>query len=304
MTEIPFVKEFSFAYGEPARLSPLIRRVVANNPGPFTYTGTGTYIIGGDGAQAVAVIDPGPDDDAHLGALTAAIGAARVSHILVTHTHRDHCAGARRFAERTGAPVLAAGPHPVKHAACAAPALDEGADYAFRPDRRIADGEIIQGDGWTIEAVATPGHLSNHLCFALRKEKALFTGDHIMGWSTTVVAPPDGDMGDYLASLDKLLSRDDRVYYPTHGAPIEKPHSFVRAVRAHRLMRDRQILDELKKGRTRIREIAAAIYVDIDRRLLPAAALNVYAHLIRLARDGAVETDGAPAMDGEYRIAE
>lgn len=298
------MKEFSFAYGEAARLSPLIRRVIAHNPGPFTYTGTGTYVIGAGEAQTVAVIDPGPDDEAHLNALMAAIGVAEVSHILVTHTHRDHCAGARRLAVRTGAPILAAGPHPVQDAARDAPALDEGADYAFRPDRQLADGDIIRGAGWTIEAIATPGHLSNHLCFALREEKALFTGDHVMGWSTTVVAPPDGDMGDYLASLDKLLARDDRIYYPTHGAPITQPRRFVRAVRAHRLMRDRQILGELKKGRTRIKEIAAAIYADIDRRLLPAAALNVYAHLIRLVRVGAVATDGAPAMEGRYRIAE
>jgi glyoxylase-like metal-dependent hydrolase (beta-lactamase superfamily II) len=302
VTEIPFVKEFSFAYGEPARLSPLIRRVVANNPGPFTYTGTGTYIIGGDGAQAVAVIDPGPDDDAHLGALTAAIGAARVSHILVTHTHRDHCAGARRFAERTGAPVLAAGPHPVKHAACAAPALDEGADYAFRPDRRIADGEIIQGDGWTIEAVATPGHLSNHLCFALRKEKALFTGDHIMGWSTSIISPPDGDMAAYMASLELLLERDDEVYWPTHGPRIDNPKELVRAFIEHRHEREAQIRKCIAKGVHRIRDMVPIMYTSTPEFMYPAAARSVLAAVEYMVKKGEIVADGAIDLDTTYHL--
>jgi glyoxylase-like metal-dependent hydrolase (beta-lactamase superfamily II) len=297
---IPFVKDFPFAYGEAAQLSPLIRRVIANNPGPFTFTGSGTYIVG---TGALAVIDPGPDDDRHVDALVAAVGDGRVSHILITHTHRDHCGAAWKFAERVAAPIYAAGPHPVSDPAHDAPALDEGADYRFKPDHRIADGDTIRGDGWTMEAVATPGHLSNHLCFALREEKALFTGDHIMGWATTVVAPPDGDMGAYLKSLDKLLARDDRIYYPTHGAPIEHPHRFVRAVKAHRRIRDGQILEQLKAGRTRIKEMVPAMYADVDKRLHGAAALNVLAHLIRLVETGAVATDGKPAMASEYRIA-
>lgn len=301
MGAIPFVKDFDFAYGEPAQLSPLIRRVVANNPGPFTYTGSGTYIVGKSGG-ALAVIDPGPDNAAHIDALVAAVSRDRVSHVLITHTHSDHCGGAREFATRVGAPIHAAGPHPVSDPAHDAPALDEGADYRFKPDHIIGDGGIIAGEGWTIEAVATPGHLSNHLCFALREEKALFTGDHIMGWATTVVAPPDGDMGAYLQSLDKLLARDDRLYYPTHGAPIEAPHRFVRAVRTHRRIRDGQILDQLKAGRTRIKEIVPAMYADIDTRLHGAAALNVFAHLIRLVKAGAVATDGEPAMSSSYRL--
>ncbi len=304
MNDIPFIKDFNFAYGEAAALSPLVRRVIAKNPGPFTYTGSGTYIIGKEGAHDLAVIDPGPDDDAHLEALVRAVGKGRVSHILVTHTHRDHCGGARKFAERVKAPIYAAGPHPVKDAAHDAPALDEGADYAFKPDRLLADGARVEGEGWTIGAVATPGHLSNHLCFALEEEASLFTGDHIMGWATTVVAPPDGDMGDYLESLEKLLARDDRIYFPTHGAPIERPQRYVRAVRAHRRIRDGQILEQLKQGRTRIKEITPAMYADIDKRLHGAAALNVFAHLIRLNRIGAVETDGAPTMKSAYRLAE
>ena len=302
VTEIPFIKEFKFAYGEPAPLSALVRRVVAKNPGPFTYTGTGTYIVGREGAHGAAVIDPGPDDAAHIAALLAALGANRVSHVLVTHTHRDHCAGARRFAEAAKAPIHAAGPHPVRRSADDAPALEEDADHGFRPDHSITDGTVIEGDGWTIETVATPGHLSNHLCFALREERTLFTGDHVMGWATTVVAPPDGSMGDYLESLGRLLDRDDAVYLPTHGAPIGKPHRFVRAVRAHRHMRDGQILDQLRKGRASIPEIVSAIYADIDKRLHGAAALNVLAHLIRLVEAGAVETDGPPTMGGAYRF--
>lgn len=303
MAAIPFVKEIDFEYGRADRLSPLIRRVICDNPGPFTYTGSGTYIVGRDGGD-LAVIDPGPANEAHLEALVAAIGEARVSEILITHTHSDHCGGARAFAKRVGAPIFGAGPHPVAEKKLDAPALDEGADYSFAPDRILKDGETIDGDGWRLDAVATPGHLSNHLCFALAQESALFTGDHIMGWATTVIAPPDGDMAAYFDSLDKLLARDDAVYYPTHGAPIAAPKPFVRAIRTHRRIRDGQILDQLKKGRTGIKEITEVIYADIDRRLHKAAALNVYAHLIRLVRIGAVVCDGAPAMTGDYRLAE
>ncbi len=300
MAGIPFVKDVSFRYGRSDRLSPLIRRVICNNPGPFTFTGTGTYIVGrADGP--LAVIDPGPDDGAHLEALVAESGRAPVSHVLITHTHKDHCGGARAFAGRIGAPILAFGPHPAAGTPHDAPALEEGADTRFSPDAILADGERVSGDGWTIEAVATPGHLSNHLCFALIEEKTLFTGDHVMGWSTTVVAPPDGDMGDYLASLDKLLARDDGLYLPTHGAPIDKPKAFVRAIKTHRLMRDGQILDQLRQGKRSIREIVAAIYADIDPRLHGAAALNVHAHLIRLVRTGAVQCDGPPTLDARYR---
>lgn len=297
---IPFVKDFAFAYGEPAQLSPLVRRVIANNPGPFTYTGTGTYIVGSGGD--LAVIDPGPDDDVHLGALAAAIGSGRVSHILITHTHRDHCGGARKFAAKVGAPLVGAAPHPDAPQIVEGPSLEEGADRAYQPDRILKDGERLAGEEWTIETVSTPGHISNHLCFALVEEKALFTGDHIMGWATTVVAPPDGDMSDYFASLEKLLARDDRLYYPTHGAPIENPRRFVRAVKTHRRIRDGQILEQLRQGRSRIKDIVPAMYADIDKRLHGAAALNVMAHLIRLVKNGIVATDGEPTMQSCYRL--
>lgn len=299
MPPIPFVKDIDFTPGVPDMVLPGVRRVIADNPGPFTYTGTGTYIIG---SRTVAVIDPGPDKAAHLDALVAAIGEARVSHILITHTHSDHCGGAREFATRVGAPIYGFGAHPVKNRKIDAPALDEGADYGFAPDEIIADGAVIETDEFRIEAVHTPGHLSNHLCFALPAQKALFTGDHMMGWATTVVAPPDGDMGAYLGSLDILLARDDEIYLPTHGAPIKKPHRFVRAVKAHRLMRDAQIIDQLGKGRTQIKEMVAAMYADVDPRLHKAAALNVFAHLIRLVDIGRAACNGAPTLQSEYGL--
>ncbi len=301
MPSIPFVKDIDFTPGVADEVLPGVRRVIAGNPGPFTYTGTGVYLIG---ETDVAVIDPGPDDPAHLDALETAIGGARVSHILITHTHSDHCGGARAFADRTGAPIYGFGPHPVQKREHDAPALDEGADYSFRPDEIIGDGARLETAEWRIEAVHTPGHLSNHLCFALPAQKALFTGDHMMGWATTVVAPPDGDMTAYLDSLDLLLGREDDVYLPTHGAPIESPRRFVRAVRAHRLMRDAQILEQLRKGRNGIPEMVAAMYADVDPRLHKAAALNVLAHLIRLVGIGRAACDETPTLSSVYRLKE
>ncbi|MEM8771826.1 MAG: MBL fold metallo-hydrolase [Pseudomonadota bacterium] len=300
MASIPFVKEIDFKVGVPDRLAPGVQRVIADNSGPFTYTGTGTYLIG---EASIAVIDPGPDDPDHLDAIERTANGP-ITHILITHTHRDHCAGARTLAMRTGAPIFGYGAHPVRHAHADAPALDEGADYAYAPDETLRDGDTIEGEGWTIEAVHTPGHLSNHLCFALPAAKALFTGDHVMGWATTVVAPPDGDMTAYLASLDKLLARDDEIYFPTHGAPISNPKAFARAVRAHRLMRDGQIMEQLRQGRTQIKDMTTAMYADVDPRLHGAAALNVLAHLIRLVEIGKARCDGAPGLSSAYSLAE
>lgn len=297
---IPFVKTFEFEYGAPTRLSARVTRVIARNPGPFTYTGTGTYIIAD--TAAAAVIDPGPDLSTHFDALLSALAGRPVSHIFITHTHSDHCAMARRFAAAVGAPILAFGSHPVRIAEADAPALEEGGDYGFAPDAPLGDGALVLGEGWTIEAVHTPGHLSNHLCFALKEDNALFTGDHIMGWSTSVVAPPDGSMGAYLESLERLLRRPEEVYYPTHGAPIDRPHAFVRAVRAHRRIRDGQILDQLAKGKSKVKDIVAALYADIDPRLHGAAALNVAAHLIRLVETGAAVNAGEIGSDAQFYI--
>lgn len=295
---IPFVKSFDFQYGRPDQLSPLVSRVICRNPGPFTFTGSGTYIIGRD---QLAIIDPGPDDEEHLGALLSAVDGRPVTHILITHTHRDHCGGAHALSQATGASIYAWGKHPSSPDE-APPALDEGGDFSFRPDRIIADGEMIMGEDWCLQALYTPGHISNHLCFALPAESALFTGDHIMGWATTVIAPPDGDMGDYMASLEKLLSSDDSVYYPTHGAPIDNPRPFVEAIKAHRLARDAQILASIQKGNSAIMEIVQDVYRDVDKSLHLAAALNVKSHLDRHVAAGHVESKGTAFPDLTYRI--
>jgi glyoxylase-like metal-dependent hydrolase (beta-lactamase superfamily II) len=296
---IPFVREFDFAYGRCDRLTPLIRRVVANNPGPFTFTGTGTYLIGYEGAgRGVAVIDPGPLDDAHLAALLAAVDGQSVSHVLVTHTHLDHAPLARPFADSVGAPVLAAHPPEVGPGA----GLEEGEDAAFRPDVILTGDQPIVGDGWTLDAVATPGHMSNHMAFRLREERALFSGDHIMGWSTTVVAPPDGDMADYMASLDAVIRMAPETIWPTHGPPITEPAPFLAAYRDHRLEREAQIMGRLAAGDLRISDIVPALYHAVDQRLWPAASLSVLAHLIALEKTGRVRADPAPAMDAAWRL--
>lgn len=300
---IPFVRDFDPAYGRSVDVSPLVRRVVAENPGPFTFTGTGTYIVGHDAPDAaLAVIDPGPPDPAHLEALLRAVAGRRVSHILVTHTHRDHAPLARPFSEAVGAPVLAAAP-PDRQVHASGP-LDEEEDEDFRPDHILGDGERIVGDGWTLEVMATPGHASNHLAFALIEENALFSGDHVMGWSTTVVAPPDGDMAAYMASLDAVIARGFSTLYPTHGAPVTDPAPFLAAYRDHRLEREAQILARLHAGDRTVAEIVPALYQAVDRRLWPAASLSVLAHLIKMTTDGVVMAHSAPGLDAVYWPAE
>ncbi|MDR3510001.1 MAG: MBL fold metallo-hydrolase [Caulobacteraceae bacterium] len=294
---IPFVRDLTFEYGRVDQVSPLIRRVVANNPGPFTFNGTGVYIVG---SGEVAVIDPGPDLSEHLDALLAALRGETVTAILTTHTHADHSPLARPLAERTGAtiygrPAPGAGEHAVK--------LDEGHDELFRPDVAVTDGQTIAGPGWTLEALATPGHASNHVCYALLEENALFSGDHVMGWSTTVISPPDGDMTAYYASLDKVARRGFATLWPTHGPPITEVAPFLAAYKAHRLDRERQILEQLDAGHGRIREMVPVIYAAVDPRLHPAAAHSVLAHMIHLTRQGVVATDGEPGPDSVYRRA-
>jgi glyoxylase-like metal-dependent hydrolase (beta-lactamase superfamily II) len=290
---IPFDRTFTAPYEEPQRVSPLISRVLTDNPGPFTFKGTGVYIVGD---KDVAVIDPGPDTPAHIAALKHALDGKRVTHILVTHTHNDHSPAAQPLKEWSGAKTYAFGPHG-SGMSDDGPKLEEGGDMTFVPDVRVKDGDVLSGNGFTFECVFTPGHTSNHMCFALREEKALFTGDHVMGWSTTVVTPPDGDMAAYMASLRKLLLRDDAILYPTHGAPIRDPKPFVRAYIDHRLEREAQIVACLRDGIATIPEMVARIYVDTDKRLHPAAARSVLAHLIQMTQDGRMT-----AEDGRYRL--
>ena len=298
---IPFVAPLEVDYGTVEQVSPLIQRVVASNPGPFTYTGTGTYIIGHDRPGAsVAVIDPGPLDDRHLAALVQAVAGRRVSHILVTHTHRDHAPLARPFADRTGGRIMAAQP-PVADTH-AGGHLDEDDDADFRPDAILHGGERMSGDGWTLEALPTPGHASNHMAFALIEENALFCGDHVMGWSTTVVAPPDGNMIAYMASLDAVMARGFSTLWPTHGGPITDPAPFLIAYRDHRLGREQQIVASLVTGETRIADLVPVLYARVDERLWPAASLSVLAHLIKLVVEGRVACDGEPTMGSLYRL--
>jgi len=291
---IPFVRDFDFAYGRRDQLSPLIQRVIANNPGPFTYSGTATFIVGQASAGAgVAVIDPGPADEDHLAALLSAVDGRTVSHVLVTHTHRDHSPLAHPFANAVGAPILAA--RPPERQTHASSTLDEEEDDRFQPDTILSGGEMITGDGWTVKAMFTPGHASNHMAFALLDENALFCGDHIMGWSTTVVAPPDGNMSDYMASLDAVIAQDFSALWPTHGPPIIAPSAFLAAYRLHRRDREAQILGRVQAGDADIATMVPILYATVDPRLWPAASLSVRAHLDKLVREGQVRLDAAGA---------
>jgi glyoxylase-like metal-dependent hydrolase (beta-lactamase superfamily II) len=299
---IPFVREFDFAYGRRDQVSPLVQRVIADNPGPFTFTGTGTYIVGkATPGSAVAVIDPGPMDEAHLAALLAAVGGRTVSHVLVTHTHRDHAPLARPFAERTGAQILAA--QPPAHETHASGVLDEDEDAGFAPHIVLTGGEIIEGDGWTMEAIFTPGHASNHMAFDLKEENALFSGDHVMGWATSVVAPPDGNMRDYMTSLDTVIARNFATLWPTHGAPVTEPAPFLAAYRTHRLEREAQVLARLKAGDRTAADMVPILYAEVDQRLWPAAALSVLAHLIKLAENNVATVTGEPGLGAKFDLA-
>ena len=273
--------------GEVEPLEPLVRRVLAPNGEPFTYTGTQTYLVGGP--DGVAVIDPGPAEADHLAALERAIGGASVVAILCTHTHRDHSPAAAPLAERTGAPVVGCAPLALD---TGGPRADAPFDRTYAPDKVLADGDRVSGPGWTLTAVATPGHTSNHLCFALEGTGALFTGDHVMGWSTTVVAPPDGDMADYMASLAKLRARGDRVYYPAHGPAVGNPRQLVRGMIGHRRQRERQIVKLLGESPQDIAAMVPRMYKGVNEYLWPAAGLSVLAHLIDLERRGVVARSG------------
>jgi glyoxylase-like metal-dependent hydrolase (beta-lactamase superfamily II) len=280
MESLVFNRAAPAHYGEAVRLSPRVRRIMANNPGPMTFSGTAIHLIG---EEELAIMDPGPEDTAHINALLQSIGKARVTHIFVTHTHRDHTGAVDTVRQATGALVVGCAPHqgydsvasPISH-------LEASVDDSFSPDIILRDGEHITGKGWTLEAVATPGHTANHLCFSLREEQALFSGDHVMAWSTTVIAPPVGAMGPYMSSLRKLLNRQDMVYYPAHGMPITDPVPYTAALLRHREHRRDQIEKCLSSGLLCVEAIAKQLYPHIDPQLERAAALIVAAHLDEL----------------------
>jgi len=292
---IPFIKELAFSYGEPKNVTPLIRRIVANNPGPFTFHGTGTYVLG---KGKVAIVDPGPADSDHVAALLNAVRNETVTHILITHTHIDHSPATAAIKKATGAATYGFGPHPTSPEGMA----EESGDHDFRPDIVVSDGDVISGHGWTVDALHTPGHISNHLCFGVREEKALFSGDHVMGWSTSVISPPDGDMKSYMNSLRKLLPRDDQVFIPTHGAEIRDPQNFVKAYMAHREDRERQIMACLREGMDTIPVMVKKMYAAVDPRLHGAAARSVLAHMIHMIETGRVISDGLPSVSTRYKL--
>jgi glyoxylase-like metal-dependent hydrolase (beta-lactamase superfamily II) len=297
LPSLPLDRSYDPRYGEAVALSPLVRRVLAPNPGPFTFHGTGTYVVG---HGRVAVIDPGPLLEAHVDALCRALDGETVTHILVTHTHSDHSPAAQPLRRATGAPTFAFGPHGAGKRR-AGIAVEEGGDMAFVPDILLADGEVIAGDGWTLDCVYTPGHTSNHLCFGLREEQCLFTGDHVMGWSTTVIVPPDGDMAQYLESLSRLQRRADRRCYPTHGSPIDAPADFLARLVEHRHARERQIDACLARGIVRIRDMVRVIYSEVETHLHPAAAMSVLAHLQHMVASGRAGVDGDATLEAVYR---
>ncbi len=305
MSDIPFNKTFTPRYGECVAVAPGIRRVVAENPGPFTFYGTGTYILG---QGHVAVIDPGPELPDHIDALDRALAGETVEAILITHTHRDHVPAARPFQALRGGtravPIYGFGPH---GGGDPDQPVEEGADFSFAPDIRIGDGDVVEGTGWSVEAVHTPGHTSNHLCFSYREaaaaEGALFSGDHVMGWSTSVISPPDGNMSDYLNALEKLRHRAEDRYYPTHGAPIEGARDYVAHFIAHRRRREAEILDAIAAGAETVPAMVDAIYDDIPPGLKPAAGRSVLAHLEMLVAEARVESDTGDAVArARYRL--
>lgn len=296
---IPFIRDLEFEYGEVAQVSPLIRRVIANNPGPFTFVGTGVYIVG---RGEVAVIDPGPNDPVHFEALKAALEGETVKCVLVTHGHSDHSPLARPLAEWAGCEVYAKD--------CGKPTakgeLGSEDDRDFYPDNLLKDGDSFSGSGWTLDVVETPGHTCSHICFDLKEENACFTGDHIMGWSTTIVAPPDGNMSEYFHSLDKIEQRAFDTLWPTHGAPLQGADfvkEFIQAYRQHRQDREDGILTQMKTGVSSIPAIVEALYIGLEPRLIPAACMSVLGHMVKLVDEGRVSYQGdTPHVQSEFRL--
>src|SRR5215472_8965891 len=301
--DIPFDKSFSLAPDQVQEIAPGVRAIAANNPSPHTFKGTVSYIVG---SGQVAIIDPGPDDAAHVSALLDAVRGETVTHVFVTHTHRDHSPAAAAIKAATGAQVLAEGPHRLARLLHTGETrrLDASADMDFRPDVALADGETVSGDGWTLQALTTPGHTANHMAFAFKEADLTFSGDHVMGWSTTIVAPPDGAMSDYMASLDKLAARNEQTYLPGHGNPVRNAPKYVRHLIAHRKGREASILHRVGKGATDIPTIVKAVYIGLDPRLIGAAGLSTLAHMEDLVARGVVATEGPPSIAGTYRLAD
>lgn len=299
MSSPKFRTEFEPRHGVAVELVPGVERLTANNPSAFTFHGTNTYLLGTD---ELAVIDPGPPDEAHFNALIGAINGRPVSQIIVTHTHMDHSPLARPLAEKTGAKIYAEGPHRPARALKLGEQnpLDASADTDFQPDHVLAHGDVIDGDGWSLTALFTPGHTANHMAFALDGTDYLFPGDHVMAWATSIVAPPDGAMVDYMSSLEVLLQTPQTTYFPGHGGRLENAHAFVRALRAHRKMREQAVLDQIRKGRETIPDMVAVIYRSTDKRLHGAAGLSVLAHIEDLLTRGLITSDGPASIDGVY----
>ncbi|MGO6738018.1 MBL fold metallo-hydrolase [Rhizobium ruizarguesonis] len=293
---------FEPAYGQAVPVVAGVERVTVNNPGPFTFFGTNSYIVG---SSSVAVIDPGPEDEAHYQALMAALGGRAVTHIVVSHTHRDHSPLARRLQAATGAVTVGQGPHrparPLREGEINP--FAESSDLSFVPDMALSDGQTLSGDGWALTAVLTPGHTANHAAFALAGRDILFSGDHVMAWSTSIVAPPDGSMADYMTSLDRLIARDDRLLLPGHGGPVTEPATFLKALKAHRLKREQAVLARVQAGDGRIAEMVKVIYRDTDPKLHGAAALSVLAHIEDLLERGEIAADGPPSLAALFRPA-
>ncbi|MEI1251092.1 MBL fold metallo-hydrolase [Rhizobium aouanii] len=293
---------FEPAYGQAVPVVSGVERVTVNNPGPFTFFGTNSYIVG---SSSVAVIDPGPEDEAHFQALMAALAGRAVTHILVSHTHRDHSPLAKRLQAATGAVTVGQGPHrparPLREGEINP--FAESSDLSFVPDITLGDGQTLLGDGWALSAVLTPGHTANHAAFALEGRNILFSGDHVMAWSTSIVAPPDGSMADYMESLDRLIERQDRLLLPGHGGPVTEPSTFLRALKAHRLRREQAVLARVQAGDGRIAEMVKVIYRDTDPKLHGAAALSVLAHIEDLLERGEIAADGPPSLAALYRPA-
>lgn len=297
---INFQNDMTFEYGKVESLSKGVRRLVAKNPSPFTFHGTNTYILG---SGEVAVIDPGPALPEHIDALVKGLEGEIVTHILITHTHNDHSPGAAILKEYFPAPCIAYGPHGSGHAESGL-VIEEGGDMAFTPDALVRDGDVVKGKDWSVECVYTPGHTSNHMCYQLIEEKALFTGDHIMGWSTSVIVPPDGHMGQYLESLNRLLARDDQVYWPAHGPAITDPKGHVKAFIAHRQKREKEILRQIESGQHKIMDMVAVMYKKHPKSLHPAAAMSVLASIISLLERGLIRcSDQTAKISSRYQTA-